>query len=331
MFTRKKYLLFSFVFIISLFSLLKVVLAEEAISNKELFQRINQLEQEVSQANKKIAELEKKLSNQEKSVQLKDATLDDLNQHIDSHLLHKIKGYQLLEGLRMGIGATSVLQSVANANGEDLASPPESVTDLSYSLDLEFEKEFNQNSKAFLHLETGDGAGVEDELQVFSNVNRDADDSDNSLSVTEIWYQYCFKTQPLVLTAGKIDPTVYIDTNQYANDETTQFLGHIFRNSPTIEFPDNSAGIRFGLTIGDFSNVQLLALDANSDWEDAGDDLFIASQISFKAKLFQREGNYRLIGWVDNRNHIKWDDSTADKKEGYGFGLSFDQALSENL
>ncbi|MCF7916854.1 MAG: carbohydrate porin [Candidatus Omnitrophica bacterium] len=305
--------------------------ADNTINNKELLQRIKQLEEKVFQANKKIAELEEKLSNQEKSVQLKDATIDDLNQHIDAHFLHRIEGYQLLDGLRMGIGATSVFQSVANANGDDLTSPPETVTDLSYSLDLEFEKEFKQDNRAFLHLETGDGAGVEDELQVFSNVNRDADDSDNNLAVTEVWYQHHFNKKSLVLTVGKIDPTVYIDTNQYANDETTQFLGHIFRNSPVIEFPDNSAGVSFGLNLGNFTDIQLLALDANSDWENVGDDLFIASQISFKVQPFKKEGNYRLIGWVDNRNHLKWANPAADKKEGYGFGLSFGQVLVENL
>ena len=103
---------------------------------------------------------------------------------------------------------------------------------------MEFEKEFANYGKAFVHLETGDGAGIEDELKVFSNVNRDADDSDNSVSVTEVWYEHYPENMPLTITAGKIDATGFIDTNEYANDECGQFLGRIFRNSPTIEFAD---------------------------------------------------------------------------------------------
>jgi len=76
-------------------------------------------------------------------------------------------------GLTIGAGATFILQGTANANGDDLAKNGEDVTDASYSMDLEFEKTFDDYGVAFLHLETGDGAGVEDELKVFSNVNRE--------------------------------------------------------------------------------------------------------------------------------------------------------------
>jgi len=224
-----------------------------------------------------------------------------------------------------------VVQGTSNANGDTLSEKGEDVTDASYSIDLTFEKEFEDYGVAFLHMETGDGAGVEDELQVFSNVNRDADDSDNSVSVTEAWYEHNFQSMPADLMVGKIDGTVLVDNNEYANDETTQFLGRIFRNSPTIEFPDNSAGFCLGLEMFDSMDATVLLMDADGDWEDVGDEIFFAGQVNFKPNLFDRPGNYRLIGWLNDTDHTKWEDSTSVKEDGYGFGISFDQELTDSI
>ncbi|MBC8458483.1 MAG: carbohydrate porin, partial [Deltaproteobacteria bacterium] len=195
-----------------------------------------------------------------------------------------------------------------------------------------FEKKFDDYGMAFIHLETGDGAGVEDELQVFSSVNRDADDSDSSVSVTEAWYEHYFRTLPLTLTFGKIDPTGYVDTNEYANDECTQFLGRIFRNSPVVEFPDdNAAGVRVAIEPVDFLDIELATMDANADWEDAFDNIFFSGQLNFKPNILDRPGNYRFYGWLNDKDYIKWDDAAKTKEENYGFGLSFDQELTDVL
>ena len=283
----------------------------------------------------RIAELESKLAQQEaapKSIQLEGVTIEDLDKRIDSHLLYRIPGYQLLEGLRMGLGATFVMRGTNNANGDGLSKNGEDVADASYSIDVEFEKAFDAYGMAFLHLETGDGAGVEDDLRVFSSVNRDADDSDNSVSVTEAWYEHYFKILPLTLTFGKIDPTVYVDNNEYANDETAQFLGHIFRNSPVIEFPDdNAAGVRVSIEPVDFLGIELAAMDANADWEDVFDNVFFSGQANFKPNFFDRQGNYRVYGWLNDKDYIKWNDAAKTKEKGYGFGLSFDQELTDVL
>lgn len=235
-----------------------------------------------------------------------------------------------LDGLTIGGGATFILQGTDKANGDNLAQNGEDVTDASYSIDLEFEKEFEDYGKAFMHLEAGGGAGVEDELKVFSNVNRDADNDEN-VRLTEVWYEYYPEGLPLTLTFGKIDATGFIDTNEYANDEAAQFLGRIFRNSPAIEFADNAAGIRLGIEPTDLIDLELVAMDADSNWEDMFDGIFVATQLNLKPKLFNRSGNYRFLGWTNDRQHTKWDDSTVTKGEGYGFGISFDQELTDNL
>ncbi len=134
-------------------------------------------EEEIAELKEKISALEQKLVKQEAKLGEQEELKDGLD---------KIK--DIFDGLTIRAGATFIMQGTNNANGDDLSKNGEDVTDASYSIDLEFEKAFDDYGLAFIHLETGDGAGVEDELRVFSNVNRDADDLDNSVSVTEAWY-----------------------------------------------------------------------------------------------------------------------------------------------
>lgn len=304
------------------------------VSNEDLLNEIKSLKEKITQQEQRISGLEAKLAGQEaipKTVNLSNMTLEDFDRHLDAHLLHRKEGYQMLGGLRTGIGVTFVLQGTNNANGDMLSEKGQDVTDASYSIGLAFEKEFEDYGKAFLGMETGDGSGVEDELQVFSNVNRDADDSNSSMKVAEVWYEHYFKDVPAKLMAGKIDGTILVDTNEYANDETTQFLGRTFRNSPVIEFPDNAVGMRLETKPSDLVNIKFLMMDGDSDWEDVAEKGFYAMQFDLMPGLFNRPGNYRLITWLSDRDHAKWRDSTATKKSSYGFGLSFDQEMTDEL
>ena len=280
------------------------------------------VEDEVKELKARIAELERRLDRQQDAVAIYG---DEMEKIKEAGVLPQ------LEGINIGAGVTFVIQGTDNANGSSLSAKGEDVTDGSYSIDLEFEKEFEDYGMAFIHFETGDGAGVEDELQVFSNVNRDADDSDNAIALTEAWYEHYFQSIPASLMVGKIDGTVLVDTNEYANDEATQFLGRIFRNSPTIKFPDNAAGFCFGVEPIDVMDVQLLLMDADGDWEDIVDEIFFAGQLNFKPNLFERNGNYRVLGWLNDRDHTKWKDSAQKKEKTYGVGISFDQELTDDL
>ncbi len=233
-----------------------------------------------------------------------------------------------LNGISIGGGATMIVQGLKDANGDGQLSRNEDVTDASYSVDLEFGKEFEQG-QAFIHLETGDGAGVDEELKLFSSVNRDADDSDNAVSVTEAWYEHQPGKGPFKAAFGKLDPTSVIDNNAYANDEGAQFLGNMFRNSAVVEFSDNALGARASYDIGETLDVALITLDGDADGEDAGDGMFVGGQLNIKPKFFGREGNYRLLAWSNGQNHTRWSDTEKDKEDSYGYGLSFDQELTD--
>ncbi|MGE4357577.1 MAG: carbohydrate porin [Candidatus Omnitrophota bacterium] len=268
-----------------------------------------EIRKEIQELKKRIVELEAKLAQQEEKTKG----------------VEEIK--EIFSGLSIGGGATIVLQGTHNAN--NTSGKKEDVTDASYSMDLEIEKIFEEaGGRAFLHLESGQGTGVEDELTLFSNVNYDAN-SDESLKVSELYYEQNLFDKKIIFTFGKLDPTAYLDTNAYANDETTQFLGRMFGNSPTIEFPDNTFGLHLGMRPEGFFEFDLVLFDGDSDYEDVFDKIFLGTQVNFKPEILGREGNYRLIGWLSNRNHIKWLESDKDKERNYGFGISFDQEFTD--
>jgi carbohydrate-selective porin OprB len=277
------------------------------------------IEDEVADLKRRIMSLERRLADQEEK-------LDEQSEISES--LESIK--EAFEGLSIGGGATFVVQGTMDANATP--SKGEDVTDGSYSVDLELEKSFDNGGVFFIHLEGGEGAGVmdSDELDLFSGVNADATGGDAKMELAEVWYEHSFNDN-LFLTFGKLDPTSYFDSNAVANDETTQFLADMFKTSPVLEFPDNGPGIRLGFLPTEKIELGVGFLDADADWEDIGDDIFVIGEVNLKPNLFDREGNYRLYGWVNDSDHTKLSDTAKTKEKGYGFGLSLDQQLIDTL
>ena len=294
------------------------------------------------QLEKRVKDLEQKLVEQSNHIQSQNASLQAQQQKIGDYEtklskfeenLHRVPGetIKIAEGLELGAGGTMIVQGANNVNyNGDGHTLKDSRADGSYSADITLGKEFKEiNGKAFLHLEAGQGAGLEDNLVLYSNVNRDAGDSEAHVDVTEFWYEQGLFNEKADLTFGKLDPTVYFDQNEIANDETTQFLGRIFRNSPTLEFPDNTAGIRVAYLPAEWLELGYGVFDGNSDWEKIGDNLFNIGQVHFKTKFFEMPGHYRFYGWNNNVNHTKWLDAEKTKEASYGFGLSFDQKVTD--
>ena len=297
---------------------------------------------EINQLKERIATLEKKVSDQDKYIATQNSAVQAQTQQISEYeakfsqfeeKLKRVPGepMQLMEGLELGAGATFIVQGTNNVNYDgDGQTQKKDRTDGSYSADVTLAKEFKEvNGRAFLHLEAGQGAGLEDNLTLYSNVNRDAGDSEAKVEVTELWYEQNLFKDKAALTFGKLDPTAYFDQNEVANDETTQFLGRIFRNSPTAEFPDNNAGIRVAYLPAEWLELGYGLFNAKSGWEKIGDNLFNIGQVSFKTNFLNLPGNYRFYGWTNNANHTKWLDTEKAKETAYGFGLSFDQKAND--
>jgi len=297
---------------------------------------------EINQLKERIVSLEKKVSDQDKYITTQDSTVKMQQQTISGYetkfsqfeeKLKRVPGetMQIMEGLELGAGLTMIVQGTNNVNNpSDGQTQKRNRTDGSYSADITLAKEFKEiDARAFLHLEGGQGDGLEDNLILYSNVNRDADNHED-VRVTELWYEQGLFKDKAALTFGKLDPTAYFDQSEVANDETTQFLGRIFRNSPTLEFPDNTAGLRIAYLPKEWIELGYGMFNGNSDnWSKMFDNLFNIGQVTFKTNFLNLAGNYRFYGWNNNLYHTKWLDEARQKEASYGFGLSFDQKLND--
>ncbi len=303
----------------------------EDISLKE---ELAQLKARMETLEKKVAQQDTYISNQDKTVQTQQKMITEYESKLSEFevKLHRVPGapMQLMEGLELGAGATMIIQGANNINNAASdVQKKKSQANGSYSADITLGKEFKEvNGRAFLHLEGGQGAGIEDALTLYSNVNRDSDDHEN-IRVTELWYEQGLFKDRVAVTFGKLDPSAYFDQNEVANDETTQFLGRIFRNSPAIEFPDNNAGIRLGFMPKEWLELGYGVFNGKSSWDKIGDNLFNVGQLHFKANFFNLAGNYRFYGWNSNAEHTEWLNTEKNKEAAYGFGLSFDQKVND--
>ncbi|MEW6594492.1 MAG: carbohydrate porin [Thermodesulfobacteriota bacterium] len=233
---------------------------------------------------------------------------------------------QAVGGLHLAGGVTMIAQGTS---GNDRAVDGD-VTDGSYSADLELSAPVAENGLAFLHIEGGEGNGIEgDELTSFWGVNGDAGDSSARLEFTEAWYEHRFLEDALTLTVGKLDLTKYFDGNAAANDETTQFLANGFVNSVAVEFPSNSAGARLTVSPSELLDLSVAWQSGDGDWEDLGDNSFYMAEVAFKPAVGDLKGNYRFYGWTNQTDHSKIIDDGDATYAGWGAGISFDQQLSQ--
>jgi len=303
--------------------------------DSDIQETLRKMQARIEALEKKVAEQDSYIAKQHAESSTRQAKITEYESKFSQfeEKLKRVPGepMQLMEGLELGAGGTMIVQGANNVNynGDD-HTLKESRADGSYSADITLGKEFKEvDGKAFLHLEAGQGAGLEDNLVLYSNVNRDAGDSNAHVEVTELWYEQGLFKDRAALTFGKLDPTAYFDQSEVANDETTQFLGRIFRNSPAVEFPDNTAGIRLAYLPVEWLELGYGVFDGNGDWEKIGDNLFNIGQAHFKTTFFNLPGNYRFYGWNNNVYHTKWLDTEKQKESSYGFGLSFDQKVTD--
>ena len=285
-------------------------------------QKIEELEKRLVTQEAKNAELEERLNEYEGKV----VTQIEKVAHSDKHLLSSKEIFPKVVGnLSIAGGLTGVVQGTSG--NEDNVEDDGDVTDGSWSGDLELESALGENGLAYILMEAGNGEGLEyDEVTSFHGVNYDSGNSEASVEMTEAWYEHLFFDEKLTLTVGKIDLTNYFDTNEVANDETTQFLSDGFRNSIAVAWPeDNGLGVRALFSPNELIDLSVGWTEADGDWEDISDDSFAIAEIGFKPKFGELQGNYRLYGWYNGTDYSELVRDASS--EGYGFGLSADQQI----
>lgn len=229
-------------------------------------------------------------------------------------------------GFEVGMGLTSVVQNAWDVNGR--SSSGEDVLDASYSFDLELTKTFADKSVLFALVESADGAGVTNDLVAFAGPNDDAADDDSTVVISEFWYERMIFDERVTMTVGKIDATGYFDANEVANSETDQFLSTAFVNNPAWAAPDANPGIRFAFPLNENVTLQYLLVGEMDDFDETVTHVF---GVDFATQFWNRPGNYRFFIWSNGLSHVEWDNPLHNQERKTGFGLSFDQQLSDHV
>jgi carbohydrate-selective porin OprB len=145
---------------------------------------------------------------------------------------------------------------------------------------------------------------------------------------------------------GKLDLTVDIDTNAYANDERFQFLNPALVNTGNIPIPDYGLGAQLIFSPLDWLYVSMAAADAQADGRETGfnttfhdeDDFFGALEVGFlpvwQTPWGRLPGGYRFILWYDPQpKEIFFDDPDGRrrtipmKRDDVGFTFNMNQLL----
>lgn len=163
-------------------------------------------------------------------------------------------------------------------------------------------------------------ADLEDDVKDLNGRNRDY--------LLAAWYRHTFKfsdQSTLGASFGILDSTDYLDANEYANDEYSQFMNEAFVNAGTYGLPSYDTGGAIEWKSGPWS-ASVLAMNVGEN-DDGNNYNFWGTQVGYQAETGFGTGNYRVILSGASKDFL--DPDGARKDRPLGWGLSFDQAFGE--
>ncbi|BBB32674.1 carbohydrate-selective porin OprB [Thermotomaculum hydrothermale] len=264
-----------------------------------------------------------------------------------------VSAFNLFDNFSLNGGTVIYFQGANPSITSQLPSPQKGFGEV-LDLALNYEgKYFNFYSR--FHNGNGQGADKLFADYLFANLNTLADDNtdDNyDLKLLEAYLSFNFFNDNLNIILGKTEPFLFIDQNEFANDEITQFIGKPFVNNIFFDVEDRYSPILgFAYTSGSFEFSGFLQSIENhkvffdgKEWvmEETGvhhydENLASGFQVNYKADFHGLKGNYRFFIYNNTVPHFRcYDDlSDPDRKPSLirasGFGLSFDQYVSEKI
>ncbi|MEJ2346299.1 MAG: hypothetical protein P8076_04295 [Gammaproteobacteria bacterium] len=138
------------------------------------------------------------------------------------------------------------------------------------------------------------------------------------------------------LAAGLIDAAAWIDGNDVANDEFSQFMGVTFVNNPTVDLPAASAGVACNMGLAGSWGLAALAMNATGvepryrrafDLGQHGNGAFTALEAQWSGSTVT--GN--LGAWLNTRHHDTDGDGIDDDRLGKGHAYGVYGNLSGSL
>ena len=129
---------------------------------------------------------------------------------------------------------------------------------------------------------------------------------------------------------GYLDLTSDFDQNAYANDEYTQFLSDAFINNLTFECPANSLGGQLWWEPNDKWSFGVGYSESNRDCVEMFSYGVAIAEIDRRVQIGELQGTYRGYFTANFAPRPSLDGSRDDLTND-GWGLSFDQEISQNI
>jgi high affinity Mn2+ porin len=215
------------------------------------------------------------------------------------------------------LGATGMLQRSSGV--QKRLGPDGDTTAGSASFELELTLPVPDNGTFYSLFEAGSGDGIDGIIPTLSGFNDTPIDDDN-VGLAELWYEHTWIEKRLRFRVGKMDITTDFDTSAVANSSADQFLSGAFANNLVVEFPDDNVfGAMLWISPTDIRDIGIGLADADAGWDKVTEDIFCMIELDFKPKIAGREGNYRIYGWFNSKDHENLLDPSKTKENHYRF------------
>lgn len=266
-----------------------------------------------------------------------------------AELGHKLHPIHTANHAKISGWLTAIVQGTIGS--KDSSGNKNDMSEGSLSMDLFYEAMLDNSGRFMFHLDVQQGKGLINTPPLFMAPNGNPTGPNNDIEsfvndqphLVEAWYETTFADGKLVLTLGQLDPTVYFDTNNYANNERFQFIANEFGNNTTVEFGGTpnfyGAGFRLTYSPSDFMSLSLGSLNGDGTYTDMFSRPFTIAEVDLKPKLSGKEGNYRFYYWENHLPH--YDDflttaggttsTTVIGNTNNGFGISLDQVITDTM
>lgn len=237
-----------------------------------------------------------------------------------------------IEGTATAVAQHADLNNVFNEDGNELSDTTRgaAILDIGINFHPTDNDEF-QITYSFAEGEAINGIEAFSLAPFADNLEEDLSDINRSdrYNLLEAWYKHTFNFSEITslgITAGIIGSTGYIDDNEYANDEISQFMNDIFVNNTLANLPDYDFGAAIEFESGLWS---FKAVAMESENEDRNDYKYYAIQIGHHVNTRWGKGNYRIYAFSTNNEFIDNENTGEDNLSGYG--LSIDQQINESI
>jgi carbohydrate-selective porin OprB len=242
-------------------------------------------------------------------------------------------GHVLFDRFTFGLETVTVLQGSINNNHNWKRVPGyptrHDSLKLQFLTDIMFEARLWQGASALARVEAADGTGLSRQAGGLTGVNDNVKDFDEKLA--EFWIEQALFDERLVITLGRLDPFAYFDTNEVANNERGQFLSTQFVNSLAIDSPEYAYGARITVTPLEWISLSGGIFEDGKKFANISKDRLSIAEIAVMPGLFGRDGTYRIYAWRNSTDHEDLRNPADSNESGTGFGLSFDQYLSNDI